>query len=76
MTSRSPPDVSERGEISQQEGTKATDAMSGGKTKNYFAQPPSLLMIITSQDQWSIICSRISQSDHESPASDSGSHIG
>ena len=25
-------------------------------------------MIITPQDQWSIICSRISQSDHESPA--------
>ena len=36
MTSGSPPDVSERGEVSQQEGTKAIDAMSGGKTKNFF----------------------------------------
>ena len=68
MTGRSPPDVSERGEISQQRAPRQIDAMSGAKTKNYYSQPPSLPMIITPQHQWSIICSRISQSDHESPA--------
>ena len=53
MTSGSPPDVSERGEVSQQEGTtRKLDAMSVGKTKNYYSHPPSLPMIHRTLHRW------------------------